>query len=60
MWGGIDQQLYGIDGGRSAMCRPGVLSIADEMIEWRYALLVSPKMARLRHAGGHRKCPLIG
>jgi hypothetical protein len=29
----------------SSRCRPGVLSIADEMIEWRYALLVSPKMA---------------
>jgi hypothetical protein len=29
----------------SSRCRPGVLSIADEMIEWRYALLVSPKLA---------------
>jgi hypothetical protein len=29
-----------------------VISIADEMIEWRNTLLVSPKMARLRHAGG--------
>jgi hypothetical protein len=33
----------------SSRCRPGVLSIADEMIEWRYALLVSPKMTQLRH-----------
>jgi hypothetical protein len=37
-----------------------VLSIVDEMIEWRYALLVSPKMAPLRHADGLRKRLLIG
>ena len=29
----------------SSRCRPGVLAIADEMIERRYALLVSPKIA---------------
>ena len=41
----------------SSRCRPGVLSIADEMIEWRYALLVSPKMAPFRHADRRGKRP---